>query len=136
MGRSPTTRPVTHRCWTTSAARGSQLIEQPGIGHVVDRLPGRAWLRRFGDTQRVSLVGRHESVLLLNLGSGLTQTIWHLLSLQANAKTLEGAQHPDRDAQFCYLNDQAQAHLASGDPVISVDTKKKEPAPRGALPYP
>jgi hypothetical protein len=47
-------------------------------------------------------------------------------SLQANAKTVEGAQHPDRDAQFCYLNDQAQAHLATGDPVISVDTKKKE----------
>src|SRR3954454_7288936 len=47
-------------------------------------------------------------------------------SLQANAKTLEGGQHPDRDAQFGYLNEQAQAHLASGDPVISVDTKKKE----------
>src|SRR5215203_3536528 len=47
-------------------------------------------------------------------------------SLQANAKTLEGAQHPDRDAQFGYLNDQAQAHLSTGDPVISVDTKKKE----------
>jgi hypothetical protein len=47
-------------------------------------------------------------------------------SLQANAKTREGAQHPDRDAQFGYLNDQAQAHLAVGDPVISVDTKKKE----------
>src|SRR5215216_463430 len=57
-------------------------------------------------------------------------------SLQANAKTLEGAQHPDRDAQFGYLNEQAQAHLASGDPVVSVDTKKKESAPRGALPYP
>jgi len=47
-------------------------------------------------------------------------------SLQANAKTVEGAQHPDRDAQFCYLNDQADAHLSAGDPVISVDTKKKE----------
>jgi hypothetical protein len=47
-------------------------------------------------------------------------------SLQANAKTLEGGQHPDRDAQFGYLNDQAQAHLSTGDPVISVDTKKKE----------
>jgi transposase len=47
-------------------------------------------------------------------------------SLQANAKTIEGAQHPDRDAQFRYLNEQAQAHLATGDPVISVDTKKKE----------
>ena len=57
-------------------------------------------------------------------------------SLQANAKTIEGAQHPDRDAQFRYLNDQAKAYQAAGDPVISVDTKKKEPAPRGALPYP
>jgi transposase len=47
-------------------------------------------------------------------------------SLQANAKTIEGGQHPDRDAQFSYLNDQAGEHLAAGDPVISVDTKKKE----------
>ena len=47
-------------------------------------------------------------------------------SLQANAKTAEGGQHPDRDAQFGYLNDQASAHLGSGDPVISVDAKKKE----------
>lgn len=47
-------------------------------------------------------------------------------SLQANAKTLEGNQHPDRDAQFGYLNDQAGDHLGAGDPVISVDAKKKE----------
>jgi Rhodopirellula transposase DDE domain len=47
-------------------------------------------------------------------------------SLQANAKTSEGGQHLDRDAQFAYLNDQATDHLATGDPVISVDTKKKE----------
>ncbi len=47
-------------------------------------------------------------------------------SLQANAKTAEGGQHPDRDAQFGYLNDQVRSHLAAGDAVISVDTKKKE----------
>jgi len=47
-------------------------------------------------------------------------------SLQANSKTLEGKSHPDRDAQFSYLNTQAAEHLAAGDPVISVDTKKKE----------
>ena len=47
-------------------------------------------------------------------------------SLQANAKTTEGAHHPDRDAQFQYLNDQAEQHLDAGNPVISVDTKKKE----------
>jgi transposase len=47
-------------------------------------------------------------------------------SLQANSKTLEGRQHPDRDAQFRYLADQAEAHLADGQPVVSVDSKKKE----------
>jgi len=47
-------------------------------------------------------------------------------SLQANSKTTEGGQHPDRDAQFCYLNDQAQLHMDNSEPVISVDTKKKE----------
>ena len=47
-------------------------------------------------------------------------------SLQANAKTLEGGQHPDRDAQFSYLNNQAAEHLDAGQPVISVDAKKKE----------
>ncbi|MCX4904769.1 ISAzo13 family transposase [Streptomyces sp. NBC_00878] len=47
-------------------------------------------------------------------------------SLQANAKTLEGAQHPDRDTQFRYINDQVKDHQAGGEPVVSVDTKKKE----------
>ncbi|MFE2522595.1 ISAzo13 family transposase [Streptomyces mirabilis] len=47
-------------------------------------------------------------------------------SLQANAKTLEGAQHPDRDAQFRYINDRVKDHQADGEPVVSVDTKKKE----------
>jgi len=46
--------------------------------------------------------------------------------LQQTVKTLEGAQHPDRDAQFRYINEQATAHLAAGQPVVSVDTKKKE----------
>ena len=47
-------------------------------------------------------------------------------SLQANAKTLEGAQHPDRDAQFRYINEQVKDHQAGVEPVISVDTKKRE----------
>ena len=47
-------------------------------------------------------------------------------SLQANAKTIEGKQHPDRDAQFRYINEQVRRHLQRGDPVISVDTKHKE----------
>ena len=47
-------------------------------------------------------------------------------SLQGNAKTIEGQQHPDRDAQFRYINDQVKDHQDWADPVISVDTKKKE----------
>ena len=47
-------------------------------------------------------------------------------SLQGNAKVLEGSQHEDRDAQFRYLNRCVGDHVAAGQPVISVDTKKKE----------
>lgn len=47
-------------------------------------------------------------------------------TLQANKKTREGTQHPDRDAQFQYLNDQVRRYQQQGNPVISVDTKKKE----------
>jgi hypothetical protein len=47
-------------------------------------------------------------------------------TLQRTHKTLEGAQHPDRDAQFRYVNEQAREHRAASQPVVSVDTKKKE----------
>jgi len=47
-------------------------------------------------------------------------------SLQANRKTLEGADHPDRNAQFELINTQTKETIAGGNPVISVDTKKKE----------
>ena len=47
-------------------------------------------------------------------------------SLQANRKTREGDHHPDRDAQFGYINQQVTAALAAGEPAISVDNKKKE----------
>lgn len=47
-------------------------------------------------------------------------------SLQANRKTLEGASHPDRDAQFKYIHRKVKKFQAQGCPVISVDTKKKE----------
>jgi transposase len=47
-------------------------------------------------------------------------------SLQANRKTREGSDHPDRDAQFRYINDRVKEALAANEPAISVDTKKKE----------
>ena len=57
--------------------------------------------------------------------------VWSLLremnySLQSNRKTLEGNQHPDRNAQFEHINGRVLAAMKSGQPVISVDTKKKE----------
>ena len=59
------------------------------------------------------------------------QTVAHLLaalgySLQANRKTKEGTSHPDRNAQFAYINTRVRAFQKRGYPVISVDTKKKE----------
>jgi hypothetical protein len=58
-------------------------------------------------------------------------TVAHVLrdqgySLQGNRKTVEGASHPDRDAQFRFIYDEVRRALASKRPVISVDTKKKE----------
>jgi hypothetical protein len=58
-------------------------------------------------------------------------TAWRTLrragyTLQSNSKAAEGRQHPERDAQFRYIAGQAAEHLAAGQPVISVDAKKKE----------
>ncbi len=47
-------------------------------------------------------------------------------SLQSNQKTIEGGDHPDRDAQFEFINQQSKEFIANEQPVISVDTKKKE----------
>jgi hypothetical protein len=71
-----------------------------------------AQLRTQGHHVSATLVGR----LLHEAG----------YSLQANSKTLEGAQHPDRDAQFRHIHDTVAAALAAGMPVVSVDCKKKE----------
>jgi len=62
------------------------------------------------------------------LGANLVGDLLHYMgqSLQANAKVTEGAHHVDRDGQFAYINDTAAEHLAAGQPVISVDCKKKE----------
>lgn len=69
---------------------------------------------------------------LRRLGHAVShQTVSELLhdmgySLQANRKTLEGTAHPDRDAQFAHISSAVQLQLSLGEPVISVDTKKKE----------
>jgi hypothetical protein len=69
---------------------------------------------------------------LIELGHDLShQTVGRLLvdlgySLQANRKTEEGKDHPDRDAQFEHINAQVRSFQRRGQPVVSVDTKKKE----------
>ena len=75
---------------------------------------------------------RHLAAALRNLGhrighnavAGLLCELGY--SLQSNRKTREGSNHPDRDAQFGYINAQTSDALTAGQPVISVDTKKKE----------
>jgi transposase len=75
---------------------------------------------------------RHLAAALQDQGHQVSEWVVRRLlhaadySLQAPAKVLEGSHHPDRDAQFGYLNEQSAAFLAAGLPVISVDTKKKE----------
>jgi hypothetical protein len=62
------------------------------------------------------------------IGRTLVGELLHKLDyrLQANRKTREGSHNPDRDAQFHYINDRVKEALATGEPAISVDTKKKE----------
>jgi hypothetical protein len=66
------------------------------------------------------------------LGQAISPTtigrLWHEMQygLKVNVKRLTGKSHPDREPQFVYLEQQKQAFLQAGWPVISVDTKKKE----------
>jgi hypothetical protein len=80
----------------------------------------------------VSLSQRHLSAALAKRGFIAGQKLVGRLlkrlnfSLQANRKTREGANHPDRNAQFEHINAEVKTFQAAGQPVISVDTKKKE----------
>jgi hypothetical protein len=75
---------------------------------------------------------RHLTAELVARGHQVSRTVVGELlkaqkfSLQANSKTNEGGDHPDRDAQFSHINQSVTAALAAREPVISVDTKKKE----------
>lgn len=81
------------------------------------------WTSKSTRTLAEELTRLGHSVTWVTVGRCLDQMGY---SLQANRKTKEGRQHVDRDAQFRYINRQAKALLRAGDPVISVDTKKKE----------
>ena len=93
-----------------SAIRGDPEAALLWVSKSQRHLAGALAERGFTASQ--TLVGR----LLRRLG----------FSLQANRKTREGTNHPDRNAQFEYINAQINAFQAAGQPAISVDTKKKE----------
>jgi hypothetical protein len=105
----------------------------PGVVEALDRLVDPA---TRGDPEsplrwtNKSTTRLAEALTVQGFGIG-PNTVAKLLKasgyrLQANAKVVEGRQHPDRDAQFEYVNATAVAFLAAGDPVISVDAKKRE----------
>jgi hypothetical protein len=106
---------------------------QPGIGQALDDLvspetrgdpmsPLR-WTTKSLSQLTKGLYAKGFTVSKKTVARLLKQAGYRLLAV---FKTKEGAQHPDRDAQFGHINVMAGRFLASGDPVISVDTKKKE----------
>ncbi len=108
-------------------------IKQPGLLEALDELVNPETrgnpmsLLRWTSKSTAKLTAE-----LVHQGFAITDdTVGRILkslgySLQAPAKEKEGASHPDRDAQFAYLNDQATSFVEAAQPVISVDTKKKE----------
>ena len=96
------------------------IVEETTAGDPMSPLK---WTSKSTRTIAEELTRSGHSVSSVTVGRCLEDMGY---TLQANVKTREGAQHPDRNAQFRYLNRQVKAFRREGDPVISVDTKKKE----------
>ena len=124
---------------------GSHRVRQPGGGRKKAELTNPELLENLDSLIAPETRGDPESPLrwttkstrhlareLTAMGTAISHSAVAAIlrssgySLQGTRKTLEGAQHPDRDAQFRYLNSLARRYLDAGDPVISVDTKKRE----------
>jgi Rhodopirellula transposase DDE domain len=115
------------------AGRKSAVTHQPGLPAALERMIEDA-IR--GDPcsplRWISRSQRHLVKALSAQGFRVSQrVVANLLrelrySCQANRKTREGGNHPDRDAQFAHINATVKAAIAAGEPAISVDTKKKE----------
>jgi hypothetical protein len=115
------------------AGRKPRTALDPGLLHTLDRLvdpatrgdpdPPLRWTCKSTRTLAAELTRQGHPVSDRTVAHLLRQTGY---SLQANRKTREGGRHPDRNAQFEHLNDQARRRQQRGQPVISVDTKKKE----------
>lgn len=97
-----------------------QIVEETAAGDPMSPLK---WTSKSTRTIAAELTRFGHSISSVTVGRCLEEMGY---TLQANVKTREGSQHPNRDAQFRYLNRQVRAFRRSADPVISVDTKKKE----------
>lgn len=109
------------------------IDKQPGLAEALDELVHPDTRGNPMSPLRWTLKSTYELARELTaqgyrVSAELVRRLLHQMgySLQATAKQNEGAQHPDRDAQFRYLNATAAQRLGAGEPVISVDTKKKE----------
>ena len=96
------------------------IVEETTAGDPMSPLK---WTSKSTRTLAEELTGAGHPVSSVTVGRCLVEMGY---TLQGNVKMREGPQHPNRDAQFRYLNRQVKAFGRSGDPVISVDTKKKE----------
>ena len=115
------------------AGRKKVIEQDPGVREALDRLVRPVtrgdpesllrWTCKSLTQLARALNAQGHTISHTSVGSLLKEMGY---SLQGNRKTLEGTSHPDRDAQFEYINKKAEAALIAGQPVISVDTKKKE----------
>ena len=122
-----------HRVRRAGAGRKKLTEQDPGVREALERLVEPV---TRGDPES-PLRWTCKSLMQLSRELGACgHTISHVsvgvllkdlgYSLQGNRKTLEGASHPDRNAQFEWINEKIETALSAGQPVISVDTKKKE----------
>src|SRR3954466_2418413 len=124
---------IGHAIRRGGAGRKRETERQPGLlaaleGLIEDAIRGdpEAPLRWVSRSQRNLVEALREQGFRVSqklVGRLLRQLGY---SCQANCKTREGSTHPDRNAQFAYINTTVTAAIAAGEPVISVDTKKKE----------
>jgi len=132
-GRAPLVRAATGRVRQLGSGRPPvEVVDPVLLRHLVRILEQSTAGDPMSRLKWTSKSTRGLATELSRLGHPVTaRTVARCLgalgySLQGSVKTVEGRQHPDRDAQFRYLNARVTAFLRTGDPVVSVDTKKKE----------
>jgi transposase len=124
---------VTDRVRAEGAGDKPAIEKQPGLWEAIDKLVGPTTRGHPMSTLRWTLKSTYELSREVKAQGfeASAELVRRLLaqngySLQAPAKQAEGSTHPDRDGQFHYLGELVDASIEAGDPVVSVDTKKKE----------